>query len=135
MPGAGREWSYLVKETSMGSVIRISGGTRWGTAFCVDGPNGRVFHTAAHVLRDVGAGQVGFVGPVDMCDFSMAAPSAVDVLVTEYDPTLDVATFTCGFPCVPFLQCVVPPQDTDVIAEGYLAMPTGGMPDAGPRSC
>lgn len=115
----------------MGSVLRISVCTTWGTAFCIDGPDGRVFHTAAHVLRDIGAGQAGFVGPVEMCDFSISAPSAVDVSVTEYDPILDVATFTCNFPAVPFLGCVVPPEGTDAIAEGYVAKPAGGIPNCG----
>ena len=113
----------------MGSVTRISNRLRWGTAFCIDERDGRVFYTAAHVLTDIGLGKLGSKGSVEMCDFSMSLPSAFDVLVTDFDPVIDVATFACDFPANPFLRCPVPSEGTEVIAEGYLRTRNGKMPD------
>jgi hypothetical protein len=115
----------------MGSVVRMSVGPRWGTAYCIDECDGCVFYTAAHVLTDIGLGKLGSKGSVEMCDFSMSLPSACNVLVTDFEPVIDVATFACDFPATPFLRCPAPPQDTEVIAEGYLCLPNGKMPDCG----
>lgn len=115
----------------MGSVIRMSVGTRWGSAFCIDESDGRVFYTAAHVLKDIGLGSMSASGPVELCDEAKYAPSTFVVSVTSFDTRCDLATFTCDFPAVPFRRCPRPLEGSDVAVSGYLFMPGGSMPDCG----
>ncbi|HUD90008.1 hypothetical protein [Sphingobium sp.] len=80
-------------------------------------------------MTDIGLGSLGAEGAVDMCDFAMSLPSAFELAVTDFDQAADVATFTCDFPATPFLHSPVPPEGSEIIAEGYLCTATGNMPD------
>lgn len=115
----------------MGLVLRMSVGRKWGSAFCIEEPDGRVFYTAAHVLKDVGLGSMSASGPVRLCDERIYSPSAVVVSVTSFDARCDRATFTCDFPAVPFRRCPRPEEGSKVAVNGYLFMPGGSMPDCG----
>lgn len=115
----------------MGSVIRMSVGKRWGSAFCIEQPEGLVFYTAAHVLKDIGFGSKSANGPAQLCDENMDSPSTFVVSVTSFDACCDLATFTCDFPAVPFLRCPRPQQGSEVAVTGYLFMWDGSMADCG----
>ena len=85
-----------------------------GSAFCIDEPDGRVFYTAAHVLKDIGLGLKSANGPVQLCDERMYSPSTFVVSVTFFDARCDLATFTCDFLAVPFRRCPRPLEGSEV---------------------
>lgn len=115
----------------MGLVIRMSVGKTWGSAFCIDEPDGRVFYTAAHVLKDIGLGSMSARGMVQLCDARSYSPSEFEVSVTSFDAHCDLATFTCSFLASAFLRCGRPSEGSHAAVNGYLFMPGGAMPDCG----
>jgi hypothetical protein len=120
-----------------GSIIKLSSNGVWGTAFATSAQGALVFHTAAHVLADLGFTAANQTKPIEMCDeqlvFLVDGPKVYDLTVTAYDPVCDVATFACGFPARPFTRSTHVAQPNDELrVVGYL--PTGDVivqPDCG----
>jgi hypothetical protein len=117
------------------SIIRLSRGQIWGTAFAVADGDKAVFYTAAHVLTDVGFNVGDTTGAADLCDDQNEfLPGAKPYILTIacWDVDCDMAAFDCSFPARPFLKApVVPLQGQQVAIYGYLFLPGMLMPDCG----
>lgn len=127
---------FQTKVRSLAScIIRLSGNSRWGTAFATKIGDETVFFSAKHVLEDIGIPSTSNTAEIEMCDGSRKFLSGVQVF-SIYDIDWcacgDLVRFHSDFPAkVLNAGLALPNPHEEVFVVGYGFTVDCCMPDCG----